>query len=78
MPDILRHQGRLDDIDFDHMYGPDRDRRYLMIKAVSYDANTDVTELRLRAVLPDEFRQRVEPLMAKQAERDRIRTFFNG
>lgn len=78
MPDILHIRGRHDGIDFDHMYGPDRDRRYLKIKTVTYDANTDITELRLRAILPADFREQIEPLIANQRERERIRKVFNG
>lgn len=77
MPDVLHFTGRLDDIDFDHIYGPDRDRRYLIVKSVAYDAHTNITELRLRALLGEEFRKRVTPLIAGQAERQRIRELLN-
>lgn len=79
MPDILRFAGDLRaTYDPEQMLGADLHGRYLMIRMMDYDPATNVSTATLRAVLPQEFRQRVEPLVAGERERSRIRALFNG
>lgn len=79
MPDRLRFPGDIRaTYDREQMLGADLHGRYLMIKGVDYDEATNVSTATLRAVLPAEFRERVEPLVAQQRERQRIRELFNG
>lgn len=79
MTDILRFKGDLrETIDRDQMLGPDFGRRYLAIKSVDYDPATDRSTVTLRGILPDEFRTRIEPIVAEQRERARIAELFLG
>jgi hypothetical protein len=79
MPDILHFKGDLrESIDFDQMIGPDFGRRYLGIKAVDFDADTGISTVTLRGILPTEFRKRIKPLVAEQQARERIRKLFIG
>lgn len=79
MADYLHFRGNITaTIDRDQMLGPDTGGRYLAIKAIDYDPATDVTTASLRAILPDEFRERVMKLAGGQSERERIRAVFNG
>lgn len=78
MPDILHFPRDRTNFDPDLMLGPDRDGRRLTIASAVYDVAANVTTATLRAVLPDRFRTLVEPLVAQQRERQRIREVFNG
>jgi hypothetical protein len=78
MPDVLHFRGFLDDFDPDHLIGPDFGGRWLRISHVEYDTGTDISTAVLRGVLPDDYRERVKPLVANQRERERIRKLFNG
>lgn len=62
----------------DQMTEADKFGRHLAIKAVSYDADTGVGTAELRAVLPDEYRERIMPLVEQQRARNRIRAVFGG
>ncbi len=62
----------------DQMVGPDLHGRHLAIKSCAYDADTGVATAELRAILPAEYRERIEPLVAAQRERQRIRGVFGG
>lgn len=76
MPDVLHFTRPMPLVDMDQMLGPDTDRRFLAIRRNAYDKATGITTLTLRGILPDEFRERIQPLLAKQAERERIRALF--
>lgn len=81
MPEQLHYPGNIANFDPDHMLGPDQFGRRLIIKSMSYDADTDVTTATLRAVLPDEYRERVLGAdgQKEQAQaRGRIGGLFNG
>lgn len=78
MPEILRYRGDVRNVDWDHMLGPDVGHRYMTIKSVAYDADADISTATLRPILPDEFRERVLPLVEGQRERERIRRVFNA
>lgn len=77
MAEHLRYVGDRTDYDPDLILGPDRDGRRLRIVGVTYDRVTDVSTATLKAVMPQEFRDR---LMAKKPVYDaynRIRALFN-
>lgn len=79
MPDRLRYRGDITAVaDRTRMYGPDVGARYLKIGDLTYDPKTDVTTATMRPIMPPEFRERLEPLVAMQTERERIRALFNG
>lgn len=81
MPEQLHYPGNITNFDPDHMLGPDQFGRRLIIKSMSYDADTDVTTATLRAVLPDEHRERVLGAggLKQQAEaRTRLARLFGG
>jgi hypothetical protein len=78
MPDILHFRRDMTNVDFDQMIGPDFGRRYLGIKHVDYDAETNVSTVTLRGILPAEFRGRIKPRVAEQQARERIRKLFIG
>ena len=79
MPDVLHYKGDLTaTIDLDQMIGPDFGKRWLGIRKVEYDPGTDVTTLTLRGILPDEYRERVLPMMEQAQAHERIRKLFNG
>jgi hypothetical protein len=78
MSDILHFKGDMRAIDFDQMIGPDFGRRYLSIKAVGFDADTGISTVTLRGILPAEFRERIKPRVAEQQARERIRELFIG
>jgi hypothetical protein len=59
------------------MLGPDFGGRRLRIASVDYDPETDVSTATLRGVLPDQFRELVEPLWRQAQEHQRIRELFN-
>lgn len=76
MAEVLHYRGDQRNFDPEWMLGPDMDRRRLVIKSMAYDPATDVSTATLRAVLPDEFREAVKPLVAQQQARSRIRSVF--
>lgn len=77
MSDYLNFKKILTNIDIDQMLGPDIDRRYLRIHQVDFDLAAGTTRLVLRGIMPDELRERrIPPLVAMQAERERIRKVF--
>jgi hypothetical protein len=78
MSDVLHFRRDMRAVDFDQMIGPDFGHRYLGIKAVDYDADTGVSTVTLRGILPAEFRERIKPLVAEQQARERIRKLFIG
>lgn len=79
MTDVLRYRGDITQtIDRDHLIGPDFGQRYLLPRKVTYDRATDRTTVKLRGVMPQEFRDRVSILRDGQVERERIRQVFNG
>lgn len=79
MSDILRYRGDITaTCDRDHMIGPDFGKRYLAVRSLAYDPVTDLTTATLRGILPDEFRERITVLMARQQEYDRIKVLFNA
>jgi hypothetical protein len=79
MPEVLRYPGDVTNFDPDHMLEPDLHGRRLIIKSMTYDEGTNTSTATLRAVLADEFRQRVETFGLHQArERSRIGRLFNG
>jgi hypothetical protein len=81
MPDLLHYPGAVTNYDPDYMLGPDLHGRRLIIKSLAYDADTDVTTATLRAVLPDEHRERVlgDGGQKEQAQaRTRLARLFHG
>lgn len=62
----------------DQMVGPDLFGRHLAIKEVACNPITEIGTVKLRAILPDEYRERIMPLVEQQRERNRIRTVFGG
>jgi hypothetical protein len=78
MPDVLHFRGNIIPFDSSQMIGPDFGRRYLAIRTATYDPTTDISTVVLRGILPDEYRERVTALVAKERERVRIRELFNG
>ncbi len=78
MTDVLHFKGDLTRADREQLIGPDFGRRWLAIRKVDYDPDTDVSTVTLRGVMPDEYRQRLEPQVAQAQEHARIRRLFNG
>jgi len=79
MPDILRYKGDLTaSIDRDQMIGPDFGKRWLGIRKVEYHPDTGSTWVTLRGILPDEYRERLQPMVEQAREQERIRKLFNG
>lgn len=76
MTEHLRYRGDLRNVDRDQMIGPDFGRRYLAVKSVTYDPGTNVSTLEIRGIMPDEFRTRIEPIVAGQREYARIKKLF--
>lgn len=79
VPDILRYPSDITaTCDREHMIGPDFGKRYLSVRSLSYDRATDVTTATLHGIMPDEFRERITVLMARQQEYARLKMLFNG
>jgi hypothetical protein len=79
MPDVLHYRGDLTaSIDRDQMIGPDFGKRWLGIRDVTYNPANDISTVRLRGILPDEYRQRIEPMVAEARARARIHRLFHG
>ena len=78
MPDVLHYRGDLTaSIDRVQMIGPDFGKRWLGIRKVEYDPNTDVTTVTMRGILPDEYRERIGLMVTQAREQERIRKLFN-
>ena len=78
MSEILHFRGRIELDSLAHMLGPDVGHRYLAATSVAYDEATDISTVTLRAIMPDEYRERVMALVAGQQERERIRRVYNA
>ena len=77
--EVLHYRGDLTaTIDRDQMLGPDFGHRHLAIRSVNYDPATDISTVKLRGILPDEFREKIGPLVEMQHTREKIRRLFNG
>jgi hypothetical protein len=76
MTDRLHFRGDLTNADRDQMIGPDFGRRWLAIRKIDYDPDTCVSTVTLRGVMPDEYRQRLQPLVAQAKEYARIKELF--
>jgi hypothetical protein len=76
MTDLLRFKGDLTRADREQLIGPDFGRRWLAIRTVDYDPDTCVSTVTLRGVMPDEYRQRLQPLVAQAKEYARIKELF--
>lgn len=72
MPNVLHFPRDMSAVDMGQMIGPDMHRRYLGIKSATGSTVT------LYGIMPDEYRERVAVLVAKETERERIRALFNG
>lgn len=78
MPDVLHYRGNQVNYDDDWMLGPDMDKRRLKPVAAEYDSVSDITTITLKAIMPAEFRERVQPLIAQEVDRRRIAELFGG
>jgi len=79
MPDALHYKGDITaSIDCDQMIGPDFGKRWLGIRTVEYDPATDIMTVTLRGILPDEYRERVGPMIEQAQAQERIRKLFNA
>lgn len=78
MPEVLRYRGDIRPVDHGHMLGPDTAGRRLVITGVDYDPVGDMSTVTLRAVLPAEYRERVEPLVAQAQAFYRLQGLFNA
>jgi hypothetical protein len=78
MTDLLRFKGDLTRADRDQMIGPDFGRRWLAIRKIDYNPDTNVSTVTLRGVMPEEYRQRLQPQVAQAQEHARIKELFVG
>lgn len=78
MPDILRYRGDVTNADRGHLLGPDVGRRYLTVRTVDYDPDTDISTATLHGVMPAEFSERIGPIVENQMQRERIRKLFSA
>ena len=78
MPEILRYAGDQTNYDPDLVLGPDRDGRRMKIVGAAYDEAADITTVTLRAVMPAEFRERLEAQQPKIIAYNTIRGLFRG
>jgi hypothetical protein len=78
MTDLLRFKGDLTRADRDQLIGPDFGRRWLAIRKIDYNPDTNVSTVTLRGVMPDEYRQRLQPQVLQAQEHARIKELFVG
>lgn len=76
MAETLHYRGDHRVYDPDLILGPDIDHRRLRIVGAEYDPATDVTTMTLKAVMPQEFRERVKPMVEQAEARQRIKELF--
>jgi hypothetical protein len=78
MTDLLRFKGDLTRADRDQMIGPDFGRRWLAIRKIDYNPDTNVSTVTLRGVMPEEYRRRLQPQVLQAQEHARIKELFVG
>jgi hypothetical protein len=78
MTDLLRFKGDLTRADRDQLIGPDFGRRWLAIRKIDYNPDTNVSTVTLRGVMPEEYRRRLQPQVLQAQEHARIKELFVG
>lgn len=77
MGNVLHFRGDCADVDIDRqVFGPDVGNCYYAPISATYDPDTDITDIRLRPIMPDELKTRLEQAAARVQDAARIRHLF--